>query len=563
MSEAAGLAPQRRLPSLGEIASDARRSRLVLALLFLACALPGFFTMPILDRDEARFAQATRQMVESGDYVTPRLGEETRFKKPIGIYWLQAAAVRITGHGADAPIWVYRLPSLIAGCLVVLLIHAIGLRLFGPRAALVAGALMAASIILGAEARLAKTDATQLAAAVAGQFALARLYLAKAEERLSIGWPLLFWGAMGAGILVKGPIVPMLAGLTILGLVIWDRRAAWLRRLRPAIGLPLLLAIVAPWLIVIAMKSGTAFFEEAVGRDLLGKVATGQESHGLPPGAHFLTFFFIFWPGAALAAAAAPWAWANRNEPAVRFCLCWAVPFFLAFELIATKLPHYTLPAYPAIALLAGAALASGALTPPRGWMRLFAFLAAAGGSLAAIGLVGALYWFEGHVPFQALLLAAAALPVGAIAVVRSLRMGLEAVYVPLFAQAIVLYTLGYGVVMPRLDALWLSPRVAEVIARDVSCGKPRILVAGFYEASVLFELGTDVQFSDGAGAADFLATPGCRVAVVAQRERARFDARNRELGRAPEPLATVSGVNSGTMHPVSLAVLAAEGAAK
>ncbi len=69
--------------------------------------------MPPLDRDEPRYTQATKQMVETGDYVRIRFQDAPRHKKPIGIHWLQAAAVWLSGDGADAPLWVYRMPSLL------------------------------------------------------------------------------------------------------------------------------------------------------------------------------------------------------------------------------------------------------------------------------------------------------------------------------------------------------------------------------------------------------------------------------------------------------------------
>lgn len=533
------------------------RARLFLVLFFLACVLPGFFTLPVIDRDEARFAQATRQMVESGDFITPRLGAEPRFKKPIGIYWLQSTAVELTGLGAHAPIWAYRIPSLLAACLAILLTHAIGVRLFGARAAFWAGALLAACVVLGGEARLAKTDATLLACAVAGQLALARLYVARGEK-VSLGWPLLFWGAMGAAILVKGPIAPMLAAFTAIGVSLWDRDWRWLRVLRPVLGVPLMLVIVLPWLIAIAMHSGTDFFHEAIGKDLLGKVATGQESHGAPPGAHLAAFLVIFWPGAALAVSALPWVWTNRRTPAVRFCLAWIVPFWIVFEITATKLPHYTLPTYPAIALLAGAALASGRLDQPSWWMRTLVVMAALGGVLAGVGLVGAFYWFEAAVSVEAVALALLAAAIGAIVVWQALGAGMTSAYRVLLAQAVVLYTLGFGVVAPRLEALWVSPRLAAAIAADVDCVHPQAMVSGFSEASLLFNIGTNTLTGDGAQAADFLAEPGCRVAVVDTRQRARFDARMAELGRTARSLDTVNGVNLGNGRLLSLDLLVA-----
>ena len=96
-------------------ASQARAAALLVAFALIAF-LPGIFQIPPVDRDEARFAQATKQMLETGQYVDIRFQNEVRYKKPVGIYWLQAAAVK-AGEAAGVPaarttIWLYRLPSL-------------------------------------------------------------------------------------------------------------------------------------------------------------------------------------------------------------------------------------------------------------------------------------------------------------------------------------------------------------------------------------------------------------------------------------------------------------------
>ena len=154
--------------------------------------------------------------------------------------------------------------------------------------------------------------------------------------------------------MLKGPIILLVVLGTVLLLVVSERRAAWLRQLRPGWGVPLMLAVVLPWLIAIGIASDGTFFEIAIGKSLLGKVATGQQAHGAPPGYYLAAFPLTFWPGSLFAALAVPFAWARRREPAVRFCLCWIAPTWLVFELVATKLPHYVLPTYPAIACLDG-----------------------------------------------------------------------------------------------------------------------------------------------------------------------------------------------------------------
>ena len=100
------------------------------AFLLLCSALlylPGFFSIPPVDRDEARFAQATKQMVESSDFVDIRFQDDVRYKKPVGIYWMQAAAVKTASAlglpRAQLRIWIYRIPSLIGATGAVLLTY--------------------------------------------------------------------------------------------------------------------------------------------------------------------------------------------------------------------------------------------------------------------------------------------------------------------------------------------------------------------------------------------------------------------------------------------------------
>src|SRR5712675_782481 len=127
----------------------------------LVLFLPGFFTIPAIDRDEARFAQATKQMVETGDFVDIRFQDEVRYKKPVGIYWLQSAAVETASAlglpRAQVRIWLYRVPSLIGAIGAVLLTYWTALAFLTRRGAVLAGLMIATSLLLNIEARLAKT----------------------------------------------------------------------------------------------------------------------------------------------------------------------------------------------------------------------------------------------------------------------------------------------------------------------------------------------------------------------------------------------------------------------
>ena len=241
-----------------------------LILCGLLLFLPGFFNIPPIDRDEARFAQATKQMVETGDFVDIRFQDEVRYKKPVGIYWLQSAAVETASAlglpRAQVRIWLYRVPSLIGAIGAVLLTYWTALAFVTRRGAILAGLMLCSSVLLGVEARLAKTDAMLLLTVVAAMGALARVYLSwqRGEDPAHPPWtwPAIFWTALAGGILLKGPLILMFVVLTIATLAILDRSATWLWRLRPVWGLMWMLVLVLPWFVAIFWRAGDAFFAE-------------------------------------------------------------------------------------------------------------------------------------------------------------------------------------------------------------------------------------------------------------------------------------------------------------
>src|SRR6185295_8357328 len=187
---------------------------LVCGLLFF---LPGFFNIPPVDRDETRFAQATKQMVETGDFVDIRFQDDVRYKKPVGIYWLQALSVETASAlglpRAELRIWLYRIPSLAGAIGAVLLTYWTALAFVTRRGAVFAALIMCSSVLLGVEARLAKTDAMLLLTVVAAMGALARVYLSwqrgEDPEHPPWSWPAIFWTALAGGILLKGPFLLM------------------------------------------------------------------------------------------------------------------------------------------------------------------------------------------------------------------------------------------------------------------------------------------------------------------------------------------------------------------
>lgn len=258
----------------------------LLVLLCLTLYAPGLASIPPVDRDEACFAQATRQMLETGDFIRIRFQDQARNKKPIGIHWLQAAAVTLLSRPGNTAIWPYRLPSVLAATLAVLLSSALGaILLSSHRAGFGAGVVMASALGLVVEAHLAKTDAALLAAVAAGQLALGIVYV-RARAGYPVHWRLavVFWTAQAAGILLKGPAVAALALLTVTTLSIADHEIRWIKGLRPIPGLVLTTLIAAPWFVAIEQATEGEFHAESLWQDLAPKLVAAQESHGAPPG---------------------------------------------------------------------------------------------------------------------------------------------------------------------------------------------------------------------------------------------------------------------------------------
>ncbi len=555
--------------SAGEALSTAQtigwKAYLMLALVALALFLPGRARLPPVDRDEARYLQATRQMLVSRDFIDIRFQDKPRNLQPVGVYWLEAASASLFG-GAQAPVWAYRLPSLIAAVLAVLLTARLGGMLFGRSAGIGAGLLLAVSALLSFESRMAKIDACLLAAVLAAQGALLQAYLGRIRGagRLNAA---VFWMALAVGLLLKGPIVLIVSGATALGLVLTERRAAWLKRLHAGWGVVLMLAIAAPWFVAIGIRTHGGFFDKAVRQNLLGKVGRGEQHHGQPPGYYLALASLTFWPGALAVAFALPWTWRMRSRPQVRFLLCWMLPTWLMYEAVGTKLPHYVLPLYPALACLAcGAATSAGGWRAgPAGrvaagvyaamWLVVSCALAAAGAGLA---------WFYDHRIDPAAIgigvLAFAFCLAALVLVAQGLRgaalgaavLGAGTVYAGLYAH-----------VLPGLQTVWIGPRLAALAGQVRPCPTSVLASTRFAEPSLVFLEQGRTRLIDPRSAADLIAADrACAMAAVSARQLPAFTARATADGVPLTLRGEVDGVSYSTGERLRLLLFTAAEAA-
>jgi len=390
---------------------------LLLVVLCLAVYLPGLATIPAVDRDESRFAQASRQMFESvalpeaqrdtrpfeihespdgtssvtvglhaGGLAVPAVGERPRLNKPPLIYWLQAASSALFTQGdplRDA-IWMYRVPSLLAAILAVLATWRIGASMSDPRVGLLAAAFLAVCPVVAWESHQARADHALLATTTLTMWCLWELFKRRTTPRdqrsRSLRWtgPLALATALALGILAKGPITPLIAGLTLIALCLLSRNWRWTGTLKLWLTVLVCAALVAPWVWAVGERVGHQRYLAIVLDETLGRSAGAKEGHWGPPGYHTVLSAVLFWPGSLLTLAAVTEACRRAirlressatglrrslslparmrarspETDAPLFLLCWLLPAWLVFELVSTKLPHYTLPLYPALALL-------------------------------------------------------------------------------------------------------------------------------------------------------------------------------------------------------------------
>ena len=535
---------------LAEIAPRRPFFWIVLAGIFLA-VLIGHQSLEVIDRDEARFAQASKQMLLGGDLITPYFMDEIRAKKPIAIYWLQSASAAIFGHFDIAS---YRLPSLLAMLAGLFLTYRLGAQMWPDFRFLpiISVLLLAASPVVVAEAHFAKTDALLLAVILCQQFYLWRLYKhyqlsdrPPVASRLFIG----FWLFMAIGILVKGPIAPLIAVTTIVMLCLLDRQVKWLVHLALIRGMLIVAIITLPWVVAVSYQTDGAFLDIAIRGDFISKVQSGQESHGAPFGTYFGLLGLLFFPGIAFAGFL---FWQGREmlgHPASRFCFAWLAGYWLVIELVPTKLPHYILPALPALALLIANALLSP-LAPPG---RIQHILVLVGYGLAVLwGLVLAAvsFWLAISYGGQS----------GGWAFIFAMLAGLLVSFIlwrlwvwcrgRQLGDLLAICGAGIGLHLVLIAGLFASLsqiHIANRLKAHIASLPNRpaaIALVGYHEPSAVFHLGQDILLLDVKQAALFMAEAPDGLAIIEERHRAEFIQLSEQLKQDLGVSDTLAGTN-------------------
>jgi len=599
------------LPSRS-IASRAQRG-LAAGLLVLLCMLvhlPGLSTIPVVDRDEARFAQASRQMVDGDfprDWVVPMVQDRPRLNKPPAIYWIQASLVRLftLGGGEDA-IWMYRVASVLGTMVACLATLWIGTRMFGLRCGLLAAVLLAVAPVVVFDAHQARADQVLLATTTLAMGLLWVAWRKRHASRLPWSVTIGLAGLVGVGVLVKGPVTPVVVGGAAFALAWWGREWSWLWRLRPFSSLAAMVAVAMPWVFLAARELGWDVLWARVLEETVGRASEPAEGHSGPPGYHLVLLVGLFWPGSLLAGlgllrgfgkawrmpaidadrsrlAQILMAWRGRRvgrSPEL-FLVAWFLPGWLAFEIAATKLPHYTLPMYPAVALLA----ARGLVAASRGWSEAgtllsrlgFGLWAGLGVAMVAAPAVLAIFaadrgWLGDDTALAAGLrampqhhawLIGVAVLAAAVVIVAAWRLALGGRLLAAQGLALVPAVAGlqatFGVVLPGISHVWTTPRIVAALEAAAASDRPFAAV-GYHEDSLIFETrGRVTRLGESDLPTWFDAHPD-GVALVPAADFARLVENDPAIGRLQPEAPAIEGFNYSKGDPVELVLVERRG---
>lgn len=496
----------------------------------LVLYLTGASGYDLLTDDEMRYAEAGRRMVESGDWVVPEYNGYPRYQKPILFYWLQATAQGILGSSP----WSARLPTAVAGTLLVLLMAAVAGQVWGQRAGWWSGVVLAVMAGIVLLSRMVMTDIVLLLFLQAG---LGAFYVAQLREPPQRGpWYLAMWTAFAFGFLTKGPIAYLLPfAFLVPWLAVRGELLATVRESRILRGLMILLIVAGPWYLAAHIVTEGDFSRHFFVTENLGRFLTNVNPHDAPPFLYFLILIPLTFPWAGLLpqvvrhALRQPLRGPFRD--ALPVLLVWqAALVFVVFTLSRTRVWTYTLPMLPPLALLIGRWIADrvGNSSTDAKPMRpaLWVFL-----TVALLLGIGSVFLRAEHLPdvvrdarliWQIRLLAGLLVVLSLLAVLTDQRHRMTATLTLLSLGALGFYLTAAFTVIPTVDELLRKPvrRAAEMIRRHRA---NVIVTCHVHELGLNFLTGERVvlhwRTHTADDLADFLRGPG-RIFVLIASER-------------------------------------------
>jgi 4-amino-4-deoxy-L-arabinose transferase-like glycosyltransferase len=348
------------LPSgrTGKIAVAARINRWLWLLLtvFAVVWFGNIEYRKLIKPDEGRYAEIPREMVASGDWVTPRLNGLKYFEKPPLQYWTTAAAYEVFGEHQ----WTSRLWVSLTGFAGVLLVWFAGTRLFGRDAGRYAAMLLGSSMLYALMGHINTLDMGVTFFMTLGIVAL--LLAQQEDEKHRARWMWLAWSALGFAVLSKGLIGLVLPGAALVIYSALQRDIGVWKRMHWIAGLSLFLLVTVPWFYLV-MKANPEFFQKFFIYEHFTRFTTKQLGR-YQPWYYFvpvLLFGMLPWTLQMLDVVLGTWrnsVRADRLFNPERFLLVWLVFIYVFFTISDSKLPSYLLPMFPALALLMGRQMA-------------------------------------------------------------------------------------------------------------------------------------------------------------------------------------------------------------
>ena len=530
-----------------------------LIILIILALLSGQYSIPPIDRDEARFAQASSQMILSDDYINIKFQDEIRAKKPIGIYWLQALSAKIFGQ---EDIGSYRIPSLISSIITLVFISLISRLIFPIYQTLIVTLLFASSIVFMGEAHLAKTDATLLCFICVQQYFLLKIILDQDNTfKVKYLYPVLVWLSFSFGVLVKGPISIAILFLTVIAFSIIQKSISLIKSLRPVLGFLICTLVILPWFSAINEATNGMFLQKAFQEDFFSKLESGQEGHGALPGTHLLTLSISIWPIATFLPCLILFILQNRANIIIKFLMCWILPFWVIIELIPTKLLHYPLPVLPAIAILAiGGVLQfkSNIKKIKSVLLRKITYISSILFSFGGIILSGGIFYISSKfniendysLTFFTMLLVFIAIFIFTLSHTlifnfKNLHLDISKsfynILLAIIALALIFNIINYNFVLPKLDYLHPSNAIMKKLKKVKT---DAVASSGYHEPSLVFLLNGDVLLSNPHEAAIFMAEGKNNLALIEKNDLNQFLETKNELNLKLKEIGIVRGYN-------------------
>jgi 4-amino-4-deoxy-L-arabinose transferase-like glycosyltransferase len=304
----------------------------------------GTGQLPLFDRDEPRFAGATREMIQRGEWIIPYFNGEYRFDKPVLTYWLMRVGYTICGQNEMGA----RLHGIAFTLATAVAIFSWGRRWFSATAGALAAIFWVTCLQVQIHGRLAVADMPMIFFLVMAQGALwEMLQVDQRSKRWT--WFIVFYSSLGLGFLAKGPLVLAVPFLTLLAYRFWSReKIAW-SRLDAGLGLPLVVLLVAVWGIPALVETQGLFWKVGMMEHVVERGAVPLAGgHFFLPVYYELTVFFSLFPWVVFLPEA--WGAVRQRGPGIQsFLASWVVTVYVIFFFYRTQLPHYVMPAFPAL----------------------------------------------------------------------------------------------------------------------------------------------------------------------------------------------------------------------